>query len=304
MLNPILTTKLKAYSLFAGGLIGSTTVLQADVIYTEIVPEVELPVVETDDYNIYTLSLNGDSSGSFYFLNRNWNQYRYIDGEYVNSTMFNYFLVRGLNGGSIAGTYDGPILNSVASMFDAGVMLGPDNNWIQPSSSLWYYGAVFFAHDHKHFPGGTLSDTFSSGEWLAATDKYVGMRFQQDGNYHYGWVRLSIDATTRTPTLTGFAYESDANASIRTGTEQIAIQNLFVLEGNASIANGFIKIQFTTSLSQGALLKIISLDGKVVMNQPVSGSEIKVPVPAHSVGTYILTIHTSEGDFIQKLLLQ
>lgn len=294
--------KLKAYSILASSIVGSTTALQADVIYTDIDPEVELPITETEDYVNYTLSLNGDSSASFYFLNQVHNQYLYIDYEYVNSTMFNYFLVRGLYGGSIAGVFTGGLLGNVASMFDSGATLGPDNNWIQPISS-WYYGAIFFVHDHKHFPDGTISDTFSTGVWLGATDKYVGLRFTKDDNFHYGWVRLSIDATTRTPTLTGFAYESEPNISLKTGTEQIAIQNLFTLKGNVYIEGQNIYITMDKPLDNGSRLKIISLDGKVLMTRMVNGSEIQLEQHPYNAGVYFITIHSSEGDFIHKMIL-
>ena len=73
--------KLKAYSILASSIVGSTTALQADVIYTDIDPEVELPITETEDYVNYTLSFNGDSSASFYFLNQVHNQSVYIDYE-------------------------------------------------------------------------------------------------------------------------------------------------------------------------------------------------------------------------------
>lgn len=303
MINQNLSSKLKAYSMFAGTLVGTATALEADVIYTEIDPEVELPVAEIDDTNTYTLSLNGDSSASFYFVNKIWLQYHFEDGVFLYSTAFNYFMVRGINSGSVGGTNAGIPMSSAASMFNEGEMIGPDNNWIQPSSSLWYYGAVFFVHRHKQLPGGTFSGTFSTGEWLGATDKYIALRFTKDANYHYGWVRLSIDATTRVPRLSGYAYESDANKGLYAGTNQIAINSIEPILGNAIVNGDMLQIQLETALSSGSMLYITSIDGKQLVKQPVAGKQIQITLPGHAVGTYIINIQSVEGVFTQKMYI-
>jgi hypothetical protein len=59
------------------------------------------------------------------------------------------------------------------------------------------------------------------GSWAySGTSKYLGIRFQVDGQTHYGWARLTvkfgyfsyIDAL-----LTGYAYETQADKPIRAG---------------------------------------------------------------------------------------
>jgi len=63
-----------------------------------------------------------------------------------------------------------------------------------------------------------------SGPWVngghGVTNRYLGVKFEIKGKYHYGWARLSV---TRggdyafTPTLTGYAYETIPNKAIIAG---------------------------------------------------------------------------------------
>jgi hypothetical protein len=62
------------------------------------------------------------------------------------------------------------------------------------------------------------------GYWPNTRDGYLGLRFQIDGEPHFGWARLSVtfvggSAGNRTweAHLTGYAYETVANQSIKAG---------------------------------------------------------------------------------------
>ena len=69
----------------------------------------------------------------------------------------------------------------------------------------------------------TPSFTYTStGPWLNARNRYLGLRFKIDGKIHYGWARLtavtpSVDCGSYKLTLTGYAYESIPNKHIVTG---------------------------------------------------------------------------------------
>jgi hypothetical protein len=61
------------------------------------------------------------------------------------------------------------------------------------------------------------------GAWSHATDRYLGLRFQIDGQNHFGWARISVILVGKYPNqtfeahLTGYAYETVANQSIKAG---------------------------------------------------------------------------------------
>jgi hypothetical protein len=78
------------------------------------------------------------------------------------------------------------------------------------SEELIKGGGVYYGHE-----------TFG---WSNVTDRYLGLRFKINGEYHYGWARLTVKFHPGPPAvrsweahLTGYAYETIANKSILAG---------------------------------------------------------------------------------------
>jgi hypothetical protein len=60
----------------------------------------------------------------------------------------------------------------------------------------------------------------SSGFWLNATNRYLGVKFSINGEIHYGWARLNARAGAAT--LTGYAYETIRDKPIPAGVFETA----------------------------------------------------------------------------------
>ena len=62
-----------------------------------------------------------------------------------------------------------------------------------------------------------------SGPWMnggkGIKNRYVGIKFQIQGRFHYGWVRVTVTTTSNSfaATLTGYAYETIPNKGIIAG---------------------------------------------------------------------------------------
>jgi len=64
----------------------------------------------------------------------------------------------------------------------------------------------------------------SFGPWKSASNAYLGLRFLINGEYHFGWARLSVKGAE--VSLKGYAYESLANHPILAGqTEELSSSN-------------------------------------------------------------------------------
>jgi hypothetical protein len=64
--------------------------------------------------------------------------------------------------------------------------------------------------------------TYSFGRWFNVSDLYLGLRFEIQGQVHYGWARLTVKwnyAYWIVATLTGYAYETDPNTPVTAGNE-------------------------------------------------------------------------------------
>jgi hypothetical protein len=65
-----------------------------------------------------------------------------------------------------------------------------------------------------------ITGSESWGYWRNASNRYLGLKFEIKGQYHYGWARLStvfINRYTVEAALTGYAYETIPNKAIITG---------------------------------------------------------------------------------------
>jgi hypothetical protein len=76
------------------------------------------------------------------------------------------------------------------------------------SNSFYYFGG-----------GGTVNSFGAWGKGRRGTGPYLGFKFLIDGEIHYGWARVNVNANflDLSATLTGYAYESVPNRPILTG---------------------------------------------------------------------------------------
>jgi len=80
-------------------------------------------------------------------------------------------------------------------------------------------GHMFQIRTVRTFSSG-ISFRYATGNWNHTTDRFLGMRFQINGETHYGWLRLSVQQRGRytiVATVNGFAYETTPNQSILAG---------------------------------------------------------------------------------------
>ena len=59
----------------------------------------------------------------------------------------------------------------------------------------------------------------SGGNWIHAKNRYLGIRFEINGETHYGWARIDVDVTANSirTLLTGYAYNTVAGQGILAG---------------------------------------------------------------------------------------
>lgn len=161
---------------------------QAEIIYTPA----NILIEQRNGAGGYILNLNPDGIGEFFF-HATWQR------SYRGSGGFSRLFVIPGQGNAVVGYHESAqvILSgkSIGSTrkFDGGVMA-----WMQT-----YFG----------------SDLGNGGRWKDAVNQYLGLKFQIHGQTHYGWARFTIDnyEPPIRATLTGYAYETEANQPIIAG---------------------------------------------------------------------------------------
>jgi hypothetical protein len=97
-----------------------------------------------------------------------------------------------------------------AAALPAGVPVGSGKPFVSQNVNMAYASLV----------AGSPSYV-SGGPWKNVTNRFLGLRFLIDGQVHFGWARLTVltDSHRETvrATITGYAYETEANTPILTG---------------------------------------------------------------------------------------
>jgi hypothetical protein len=190
-LSPSLNNLLNAYAL------GATA---AGVAMLAIVPSATAEIVYTPAN--HEIQPNRGGNGFFLDLNHDGvNDFLIVNFYSTTSALLNVWVSPEQVGNEIFSNGAG-----YAAAIPAGVAIG-SNGKFHPASSRG------MANDD--FPVGNCQ-----GPWKDAPNKYLGLKFEINGEVHFGWARLSVTCFTRAAAhvlLTGYAYETVANQPILTG---------------------------------------------------------------------------------------
>jgi len=103
-----------------------------------------------------------------------------------------------------------PFNQITAAALPAGVPVGTGKPFVFKNANMAYASL-----------GAGSPSYVSGGPWKSATDRFLGLRFIIDGEVHFGWARLTVIAKSHDEavhaTITGYAYETEANTPILTG---------------------------------------------------------------------------------------
>lgn len=101
----------------------------------------------------------------------------------------------------------------VAKVLNAGEPIGSSQRFINRDLR----GGVLMG-EAIYSPGGGQY----RGKWLHVFNRYLGLKFQINGETHFGWARMSVNLSLHHPlqsVLTGYAYETQPNTPIIAGQE-------------------------------------------------------------------------------------
>src|ERR1700722_628848 len=188
---------LSLYALAAGAAGVSVLALaqpsEAEIVYTKAHHTL-------NRYEQFALDLNRDGLPDFTI--RNLFHTGTFDGRHYSST---FRLVVAPKPGNLV---QDESFSSLAAALPRGAAIG--------ASQRANYRAVNMAYKTSHtFIGG-----YSGGYWLNVSNRYLGLHFKINGEWHYGWARLNVYWNHRwiiTAELTGFAYETEASKTILAG---------------------------------------------------------------------------------------
>lgn len=172
---------------------------EAKIIYTPA-------NVSIDPTHPYSLDVNNDGLADFTIQQTNDDIHSckqgagYVDLLTVTPTQGN-------------GEVISPTGYAYAAAMNKGVQVGPQRSFISEAPMAVVKSGYFPILGKCYFLHYTL------GDWVNVSKCYLGLSFQTNGETHYGWARLSVQAgyVYITATLTGYAYETIPGQSILAG---------------------------------------------------------------------------------------
>ncbi len=193
-LPQFLDNQLKSYAIAAGAtgvaLLALAQPSGAEVIYTPA--HAPIPSRYFPTY----LDINGDGIPDFRFNN-------FAESGSHDASDFLY--VDALTGGVIT------VSPGFASALPKGELIGPSGQFVHGTCFMagTYLFAYFGRYVHNYY-----------GPWNDVDNRFLGVSFSLDGETHYGWIRMNVNLGVVRDVraiVTGYAYESVANAPIRAG---------------------------------------------------------------------------------------
>ncbi len=159
------------------------------------------------------------------------------------------------------------------------------------SGSTLYPGAVI-ASDAGSF--GT------SGYFANTTNKYIGVKFDINSAFHYGWIQIDVIGNGEEIKIKSFAYEETAGLSINAGdTGVVNVTENELKNSNVYFSNSKIHIKGITGAYN---LNIYNLLGeKILQKSAINTSTIATNLSTDAV--YLIQISKDSNTITKKLFL-
>ncbi len=194
-----LSEKIKRYSLVTSSALATAFAANAQVVYTDVNPDY------TGYGSLYgdafSVDLNNDGITDFTINARSTNSYdsdRYWDGSSIG--------IHSKSGNSVA------VSSNLPQAMDSGADIGTNLDWDDANKQDLGH---LFRWWGRPFPSSS-SGSIYFGNFLDQSEKFLGVRFEFDGEQYYGWIRLSLNGAYAY-TVHDFAYEATPNKSIVAG---------------------------------------------------------------------------------------
>jgi len=292
------------YSCLAGVFISLNSKSTAQVIYTDIEPDIELQF----DGETAFIDMDNNGTSDFAFLKTSegyyhyWTSatstgvYRFRHGIWAGPMYsFNEIAARSVTHGSYGGSTEyfpyalelGDLINELFSFHNAGFQL---------LGSGFYQSII----DSDHW-----ADRF--GSWNPDVDNgYLGVRFKSnDDCMHYGWIRCTTIDSTKRLIIHDYAYETVCEHPIEAGslTSYVEIQT----EANnfdATVYSFSKNIYINMALFQNTELIICDLNGKQIIKNYLQTKNETISMTNYPAGIYLVTLLKDGNRFDKKVFIE
>ncbi len=273
-MNKKLKNKILKYSALTSSVIALPFDSNAQIIYEDL-----NDFILTTPGNFFEIDLNSDLNNDFKLtifnsvLSGTQSYGPYAGIPFINTV--DGALVNGSNTGSFVTVSSNPAALNYSNIINASDTFDANIDDLATHATLSYQGY------------GMVSNIYS-GNWSDQQNKYLGLKFTDGANTHYGWLRLSVSKTADTIIVHDFAYNTTPNQSIQAG--QTIINSIEEYTSNANI-HYYDNILYIKRENESIdLLEIYSIDGKLILSKEIENKSEIISIPEFSKGVYLIKL--------------
>ncbi len=280
--------KLSKY-LAAAGAVGGITGANAQIVYTDVDPDVSIHVIP-DSNDVYFIDMNGDATIDFGMMAVG----------YTSSYGGSVSIIQGValldwssNAWGAATTTVGSSTIQILDRLNSGETVGP--------GLIWATSLGWAAVEATFGPVGSTT-MLSAGQWFGTNDGYAAVRFSSAAGDHYGWIRFDVSANGDTITLKDYAYHALPDSTLTTGQTTTSIDES--MANRISILGNVDRVTVNILQLQGtAKFELLDVTGKLVHTE-VLENETNDLFVGQPTGVYLARVTYGEIVLTEKLYLR
>lgn len=281
MNKSLLKEKLKSYSALASAVFGTAAAADAQIVYTDVNPDVTLNVIN-DSLNAYEVDFDSDGNadmivGSYGFVHPTAGQ--------INLSLN---LIQPNDVAALLGYDDSgyPYTAALAS----GVL-------VDPAATNWYDTTAFGGSQASN--AVDIATIGAYGQFNTGADLYIGARFVLTTGTHYGWVRIQVPTDVSSTMIKDYAYRVTPDTGLNTGETGLGIAEMPADVWFTSVNGKNVTI---TSKQQGNLT-VIDMTGKTVATGKMENGSAVLNLSNATSGMYIVQFEDNGVMGTKKVIL-
>jgi hypothetical protein len=293
------TKKLASYSAFAAAFTVSANEAHAQLVYTDIDPDETIGIGDS-----YELDLNDDGNTDFQFTINTFTIPSFFYTTGTAGLMFDAVIPRMLvypdggnsvNASTVSGVYGSTF--AYPYVMDNGDVVDDDLNF--KSNSTQFMGIYLSVAD---FPAeGSVYPFANYGNWPNKSNKFMGLKFEVDGETHFGWVRLSVNDLEIE--IDDYAFNATPETAVETGVT-VDVQNLIPAHLLSVYSNGnTIHVGVNGLHAETATVRVTNMIGETVVYENLNLNGMTIPVPYAAQGIYLVNIVADGAIFTKEVFL-
>ncbi len=155
--------------------------------------------------------------------------------------------------------------------------------------------------------GGLLGTfAYAFGPFVEASYKFIGAKFQANGNTHYGWVQLSVTPGADSLIIHGYGYNQTPNATINAGEggDLSQLENVS-LEDKVTFFNTLnnAKVNVTPDLIGGEI-NLVNMTGQIITTTKITDIETVINYDGIETGIFTLNVNFQSGTINKKVYIK